>query len=87
MSKGWELREADVSHIPRGPKGLRLCGKHSGQGEAELIKVGKANIRRSAIESSHCGTLEMNPTSIHEDVGQSLASLSGLRIQRCRELW
>jgi len=28
-----------------------------------------------------------NPTSIHEDVGLILASLSGLRIRRCRELW
>ena len=29
----------------------------------------------------------MNPTSIQEDVVGSLASLSGLRIQRGRELW
>ena len=29
-----------------------------------------------------------NPTRIHEDVGvQSLASLSGLGIQHCHELW
>ena len=28
-----------------------------------------------------------NPTSIHEDSVQSLASLSGLRIRCCRELW
>ena len=28
-----------------------------------------------------------NPTSIHEDMGSMLASLSGLRIQHCRELW
>ena len=28
----------------------------------------------------------MNPTSIHEDIG-SFPGLSGLRIQRCSELW
>ena len=28
-----------------------------------------------------------NPTSIHEDVGQSLSLLRGLRIWRCSELW
>ena len=28
-----------------------------------------------------------NPTSIHEDVGSIPASLSGLRIWRCHELW
>ena len=34
-----------------------------------------------------CCTAEANPTSIHEDSVRSLASLSGLRIQHCRELW
>ena len=29
----------------------------------------------------------VNPASIHEDAGLILASLSGLRIQRCHELW
>ena len=29
----------------------------------------------------------MNLISIHEDAGSILASLSGLRIQCCRELW
>ena len=28
-----------------------------------------------------------NPTSIHEDEGLILASLTGLRIQHCHELW
>ena len=32
--------------------------------------------------SSHCGTAEMNPTSIHEDVGLILSLTSGSRIQR-----
>ena len=36
--------------------------------------------------SSHCGAEETNPTSIHEDRIQSLASLSGLEIQSCCEL-
>ena len=30
--------------------------------------------------SSHCGSVLMNPTSIHEDVVQSLALFSGSRI-------
>ena len=38
--------------------------------------------------SSYCGTVEMDPTSIHEDVG----SISGFvqwieEIQCCHELW
>ena len=37
--------------------------------------------------SSHCGAIEMNPTTIHEDAGLFLASLSGLRIQHWHELW
>ena len=37
--------------------------------------------------SSHCGAAETNPTRNHEVVVQSLALLSGLRIQRCHELW
>ena len=31
--------------------------------------------------------LETNPTSIHEDVGWSLASLSWLGIQHCYKPW
>ena len=41
----------------------------------------------TSTRSSSCGSLVTNLTSIHEDVGSILASLSGLRIQRCRELW
>ena len=41
----------------------------------------------SSIWSSRHGAAEMNPTRNHEVRGRSLASLSGLRIQRCRELW
>ena len=39
------------------------------------------------IGGYHCGSVVMNPTSIHEDTGSipSLASLSGLRMQRHRE--
>ena len=42
------------------------------------------NIQRG---SSHCGTAETNLSSIHEDVFWSLASLSGLGLWRCHELW
>ena len=38
---------------------------------------------KSPLGSSHCGSVVMNPTNIHEDEVWSLASLSGLRIQCC----
>ena len=37
--------------------------------------------------SSRCGLVDTNLTSICEDVGSIVASLSGLRIRRCHELW
>ena len=37
-------------------------------------------------QSSHCGAMEMNPTSVYEDSGL-IPGLSGLRIRRCCELW
>ena len=37
--------------------------------------------------SSHPGAAETNPIRIHEDEVRSLASLSGLRIRHCCELW
>ena len=40
--------------------------------------------QKKELGSSHCGTAERNPTSIHEDAG--LASLSGLGILCCPEL-
>ena len=43
--------------------------------------------KKSHPRSSPCGAAETHPTSIHEDTVRSPASLSGLRIRRCRELW
>ena len=43
-------------------------------------------IDKQALGTSHCGTAEMNLTSIREDVVRPLASLSGLRIWHCHEL-
>ena len=40
----------------------------------------------SAWREFPCGAVEMNLTSIHEDVVQSLASISGSGIHRFREL-
>ena len=37
--------------------------------------------------SSHCGSADMNPTHIHEDAVQPLASFNVLRIRCCHELW
>uniref|UniRef100_A0A8W4FIM3 Zinc finger protein 446 n=1 Tax=Sus scrofa TaxID=9823 RepID=A0A8W4FIM3_PIG len=39
------------------------------------------------LGSSCCGAAETNPTRNHEVVVRSLASLSGLRIWHCHELW
>ena len=36
---------------------------------------------------SRCGTVETNPISDNEVAGSIPASLSGLRIQCCHELW
>ena len=46
-------------------------------------KTGKMRMWRS----SHPGSLLTKPTCIHDDTVLSLASLSGLRIQCCCELW
>ena len=37
--------------------------------------------------SSHRGAVETNPTRNHEVAGSIPASLSGLRIRHCHELW
>ena len=47
----------------------------------------QAGTFRKVSGSSRHGVVVTNPTSIHEDTVQSLASLSGLRIQRCSGLW
>ena len=39
------------------------------------------------VRSARRGTVETNPTRNHEVAGLILASLSGLRIWRCCELW
>ena len=41
---------------------------------------------KATMRSSHCGSVVMNPTSIHEYAG-SIPGLSGLRIRCCLELW
>ena len=40
---------------------------------------------KNIFRSSHCGS--KNLTCIQEDAVRSLASLSGLRIWHCHELW
>ena len=47
-----------------------------------VMSKGFLKTKNKKRESSHCGSVEMNPTSIQEDSGS--ASLSGLRIH---ELW
>ena len=42
---------------------------------------------RLGNQSSHRGTVEMNLTRKHELWVRSLASLNGLRIRHCQELW
>ena len=37
--------------------------------------------------SSHCGSVIMNPTTIHEGTGLIPGPLGGLRIRHCYELW
>ena len=45
------------------------------------------NLHREGAWGSLCGSVVMNLTSIHRMWVQSLASLKGLRIWHCRELW
>ena len=51
-----------------------------------MLKINEQGLINIFVESSHCGSAVMNPTSMHEDI-QSLASLCGLRILHCHELW
>ena len=44
-------------------------------------------IKKGTLASSRHGSVETNPTSIHEDTVRSLASPSGLGIGCCHELW
>ena len=50
----------------------------------QLIPKGQ---KEFSFGSSHCGAAETNLTSIHEDVGSISASLGGLGICCCHELW
>ena len=50
------------------------------------MMLGPKRDLKSQKGSSHCGLVVMNLTSIHEDLVQSLALLSGLRIWCCYEL-
>ena len=47
----------------------------------------REKVKNYRDESSHYGSAEMNLISIHEVVVQFLASITGLRIWCCRELW
>ena len=51
-----------------------------------ILRSGKTQFK-GFLGSSHCGAMETNPTSTHEDTIWSLALLSGFRIRHCRELW
>ena len=49
-------------------------------------KKKKRERERECVESSCCGAVETNPTSIHEDAGL-ISGLSELGIWHCCELW
>ena len=62
-----------------------MCeGKHK---QPIMATVEECTDKKVEIESSFCGAMEMNLTRNIRFRVQSLASLSGLRIQCCRELW
>ena len=68
-------------------------GHHAVQKGKNTLGNNKKNKNKSTkknglkTRSSHCGSAETNLTSIHETQVQSLASISGLRIWHCHELW
>ena len=43
--------------------------------------------QKDNLQSSHCGSVITNLTSIHQDEVLMAALLSGLRIWHCHELW
>ena len=57
------------------------------EGLLDKYRVKAKNKQKKPTRSSHCGSVEMNSTSIHEDMSSIPAFLSGLRIQCCCELW
>ena len=56
------------------------------QSEEQEKRMKKKPISEKQKRSSHCGSAESNPTSMSMWI-QSLALISGLRIQLCHELW
>ena len=62
----------------------RKLTEHCKPAIMEEIKI---IIKKKKIRSSHHGTAETNLIRSHEVSGRSLASLSGLRIWCCCELW
>ena len=71
----------------------RLCAQNSniqtGTHKNEVVGVSAVVqwVKNLTSGSFHCGSVVMSLTSNHEVVSSSLASLSGLRIQHCLELW
>ena len=56
--------------------------------EAEKISVTDNYIcKRINVESSCCGSVVINTTSIHEDVSLIPGLALWVRIQQCHELW
>ena len=91
------------SSLTQGPKGREEQAKHfprtfpmgRGSSRSGNIDVISPRIRRRSLHlvshyisrRSRCGAVETNLTRIQEVAGLTLASLSGLRIWRCQELW
>ena len=84
-------------NITMGGKSMHTCmcnllpmlysGKKKTKPETPLLGFKGQLPNNSKLWSSHCGSADMNLTNILEDAGSIPASLRGLRIRHCRELW
>ena len=52
-----------------------------------IYAVNSAEIKKENLGSSHCGTAEMNLTSMHEDTGLIPGLASWVKVQPGCELW
>ena len=75
-----------AEQFPLLQKILSYCSVMEFQHQLKVTQFGEQQVKMVSGEFPH-GSVEMNLISIHEDAGSIPSSLSGLRIQCCRELW
>ena len=72
--------------VLRAKKPLHIKFPHFGDVKSSILKNAVKAILK-IIGSSHCGSVETNPTAMREDAGLIPGLAQGLRIWFCCELW